>query len=178
MNTRSRKRGITLVELVTTIGVASIALTLGVPTFDGVRTDMQRRLASQELMTSVTLARSEAARRGVTVRLCASADGAACAPEATPSWSAGWLLATDLNENGALDGADEIIHSARFPRPGFSLSADLHDGSRAVAAVAFRGSGFPDATGSFDYRDSRESRLLCLGYVGRLEQIAPDRTCP
>jgi type IV fimbrial biogenesis protein FimT len=164
-----------LVELLTAIAIVVIALTLGIPSFNGVATSLQRVQASAEIADSFTMARSEAARRGVTVRVCASADSINCSTDEEPSWAGGWIVFTDLDENSLVDaGTDEMIHGVRYGNPHFTLTAN-----RDIAqGVVFRGSGFPDHTGRFDYCDERESRVLELTYVGRVEIVSTGEGCP
>jgi type IV fimbrial biogenesis protein FimT len=174
MKSRSRIRGISLVELMTTVGIAAIALTLGVPAFTGVHSGMQRTQASMELIASFRLARSEAARRGVSITICPSGDGLACSTDPAPSWSAGWMVFTDLNENSRVDSAtDTIVYTARFGQGSFSLTSDT-----AIAkGVLFSGSGFPKATGRYTYCDKTGALNLDLSYVGRIEQVATSTGC-
>lgn len=68
-------RGFTLVELMVTLAVAAIALTIAVPSFQSVF--QSNRLVSQanELVTAINLARNEAIKRGVNVTLQAETGG-------------------------------------------------------------------------------------------------------
>lgn len=175
MQTHKKHRGITLVELMATVSVAAITLGLGVPTFSNVTSNMQRSQASMELMTSFTLARSEAGRRGVTVTICPSSDGATCSTDDLPNWNSGWIVFTDQDADRSIDsGTDTLIHTARFGNSSFSLT-----GSTPVkGGVALNGSGFPSATGTFNYCDKQESRTLALNFVGRIEHTGTGAGCP
>jgi len=84
-------RGFTLVELMVTVAVAAILLTLAVP---NVRTMVQNnRITAQvnDFATAATLARSEAVRRSRLVTLCISSDQDTC-DESGSDWSAGWIV--------------------------------------------------------------------------------------
>jgi type IV fimbrial biogenesis protein FimT len=182
MKTRNRHCGISLVELIITVAIAALALTLGVPAFTGVQTTMQRAQASMELIASFSLARSEAARRGVSVTICPPTNqGDRCNTEQSPPWGAGWIVFTDLDENSVVDeGTDELIHTARFPQSAFSITtrSEIPGAVSEIAqGVHFRGSGFPNATGRYLYCDRSESRELALSYVGRLEQVSSGAGC-
>lgn len=163
MKTLKGIRGITLVELMTTVSVAALTLTIGVPSFMGVKERMQRSQVTIELTSSFTLARSEAARRGTPVSVCASADAKTCIEGDSPSWSSGWIVFS----------GDEILYAAQFENPRFTLTPDA-----AVArGVSFKSSGFPDQRGSFKYCDSSEFRQLTLGYVGRIDLTSSGSGC-
>lgn len=89
--------GFTLIELMITLALAAIILTLGVPSFtETIRTN---RVATQvnELVTALNLARSEAIKRATAVTVCASADQATCS--GSNDWRTGWIVVTDDNTN-------------------------------------------------------------------------------
>ncbi|MGB5065269.1 MAG: GspH/FimT family pseudopilin, partial [Candidatus Competibacter sp.] len=71
----NRKSGFTLIELMITVALAAIVLTLGVPAFQ--ETIRNNRLATtvNDFISSLNLTRSEAIKRGTRVTLCKSANG-------------------------------------------------------------------------------------------------------
>lgn len=77
-------RGFTLIELLITIAVASILLTLGIPSFQNII--RENRLATQvnEFVTALNMARGEAIRRGQNVSVTPSGGG----------WNDGWVVTT------------------------------------------------------------------------------------
>lgn len=81
-------RGFTLIELLVTLAVAAILLTVAVPNFQ--MFVMNSRMASQanEIVGALSLARSEAVKRGAQVSVCASSNGSTCAG----SWTQGWVV--------------------------------------------------------------------------------------
>ncbi len=173
MNTLKGIRGITLVELMTTVSVAALTLTIGVPSFMGVKERMQRSQVTIELTSSFTLARSEAARRGTPVSVCASADAKTCIEGDSPSWSSGWIVFSDANNKLTVDSGEEVLYAAQFENPRFTLTPE----SAVARGVSFKSSGFPDQRGSFTYCDSSESRQLTLGYVGRMDLTSSGTGC-
>ena len=83
---------------------------------------MQRAQVSSSLTASFTLARSEAARRAVSVTVCPIANGTSCASESSPDWKTGWLVFTDLDGDGVIDADDELLDTVRFENPAFTLA--------------------------------------------------------
>lgn len=173
MKYQKHSRGVTLVELMATLSVAAVVLTLGVPSFRGVQLNMQRVQVSSSLTASFTLARSEAARRAVSVTVCPTMNGTSCRTETTPDWKAGWLVFTDLNGDGVIDEADELLDAVHFKNPAFSLAPDSALGKR----VTFASSGFPGTAGIYTYSDDKLTCSLRLTAVGRVEKDSNDPQC-
>ena len=91
-----KTRGFTIFELMITIGVAGVILSVGVPNFIGFVQNNRAVNDTNDLVTSLNLGRSEAIRRGSTVTLCSSTDGATCS--ASNDWSTGWIVQSSAGE--------------------------------------------------------------------------------
>jgi len=91
--------GFTLLELMITLVIAALFLTVGVPSYLNLIRNSRAATNANELVTALTLARSEAVRRAANVTICRSADGAACGG----NWTDGWIVFVDgaATENGA-----------------------------------------------------------------------------
>jgi type IV fimbrial biogenesis protein FimT len=83
---RNHQRGFTLAELLVSIAVASIVLTIAAPNFEGMALNNRQVGAVNELVGLFHVARSEAVTRNRQITLCPSSDGASCT--ATP-WQSG-----------------------------------------------------------------------------------------
>lgn len=100
--------GLTLVELMTGIVIASTLLGVGVPSFFNLIAENRLAVATNELIASMHYARSEAVRREIPVSICASVDGQSCSGDT--EWGKGWIAFTDENGmNGELDAGDDLI---------------------------------------------------------------------
>ena len=89
-------RGFTLFELMVTVAVAGVILTFGVPNFASFLANSRAVNDTNDLVTSLNLGRSEAIRRGSTVLVCSSTDGATCS--ASTDWSTGWIIRSSAGE--------------------------------------------------------------------------------
>src|SRR5690606_31096409 len=89
-------RGFTLLELMVAITVLGVLLGIGVPAFNDMIRNNRVAAQANEFTTALSLARSEAARRGMPVAVCASnAAQNACAGDDVDNWGNGWLIFSD-----------------------------------------------------------------------------------
>jgi len=106
-----KQQGLTLVELMVTLAVAIILISVGMPLFSGMAANNRAASQANTFLTAFKLARSEAVKRAVPVSVCAVAN-----PNATPvtcgsnaQWGNGMLVFTDEGTPGTLDGADQRL---------------------------------------------------------------------
>lgn len=123
-------RGLTLIELMMTLAVAGVLLTVAAPGFQQLLNSSRINGASQELAAAVHLGRAEAVRHNRRALLCRSTDGSACSGTAN-TWP-GWILFIDANGNGERDTAEALIQAGSFSGPVQVIS------SPAITAVSER----------------------------------------
>jgi type IV fimbrial biogenesis protein FimT len=88
--TGEKMGGFTLFELMVTVAVAALILSLGVPGFRSFIQNNRATTHTNDLVTALNLGRSEATRRGASVLLCSSSDSATCS--GSNDWSSGWIV--------------------------------------------------------------------------------------
>jgi type IV fimbrial biogenesis protein FimT len=110
----SKNRGFTLIELLVTISIAAILLTVAVPNF--IAFVMNSRMASQanDLIATLSFARSEAVKTGANVAVCVSSTNACPAQAAgATAWASGWIVrdaaGTVLRRQQALSGTSTLV---------------------------------------------------------------------
>jgi len=99
--------GFSLIELITTLSIASILLALGIPSFQTLIQNNRMTATVNTISSHLSMARSEAIKRGVRVVLCPSVDGIDC--ENTILWDKEIIMFTDVDKNGHLDGGEKLI---------------------------------------------------------------------
>lgn len=175
--------GVTLIELVVTLSIAAILLTIGVPSFQNIIATNRIASLTNELSTALQLARSEAVTRGKTVTVCKSDDVSDSTPTCNTgaAWQNGWLVFVDDNNNGALDIGDLPL---RVGQPASGNAVITTTGTKFENFVKLQSDG--RALGASNL--SSESFVICiapnkrsiiLNRVGRL-RITTETvvTCP
>ena len=128
-----KEPGFTLVELLITIVVVSILLAAGVPAFQSFIKNNRVTAQTNDLVSAIQLARSEALKRGANVVVCASKDQATCSEDKN-TWADGWIVFSDLNYTntpdlvgtGACLDTEECIMATRAGLPeGSTLTTDI-----------------------------------------------------
>ncbi len=98
-------RGFTLMELLVTMAVAAILLAIAVPNFQSFFNRNRVVTVTNDFITAVNYARSEAIKGGAITTLCMSNNTSTNAPSCTgnTNWSNGWIIWVDRNGNGVMD---------------------------------------------------------------------------
>jgi type IV fimbrial biogenesis protein FimT len=175
--------GLTLIELMVTLSVLAILLVTATPSFVSYTKDNRRTTYINELVSSLNLARSEAAKSNSTVAFCPSSNGADCAGD---NYDSGWIVFR--NDNGdeppVVDSPGEVILRTHVgtQHSGTSLSAT----AGVATGVNFQPSGRPHTFGDITYCDDRgatHARSVVVNLVGVI--VASDKhadgsalTCP
>lgn len=100
-----RQAGFTLVEILITLVIAGIIASVAVPSFRDLIVHNRMSAQANELVASVSLARTAALETGSGGGVCAANAGqTGCGG----SWANGWVVWADNNGNGSFD-ADEVL---------------------------------------------------------------------
>ena len=110
-----RQIALSLIELMVTIAVIGITVSIAVPSYNYLTTTNRMASEINELVASLHFARSEAIKRGQSVRACTSVDSTNC--DSTNAWTRGWIVRVDatnkvLGVHPALSGGDKLIGDA------------------------------------------------------------------
>ena len=143
--------GFTLVELMITLFIVGILLTVGVPSLKSFMQSNQLIAATNELISALHVARSEAIKSNSRVTICSSDDGATCSGD--DDWTDGWIVFVDAD--GDLSGTGAVCTA-----PNTDCLLRIHDGftdnqltvsgedanSADITSFTFTSRGMPKAT--------------------------------
>ena len=115
--TRRYQSGFTLYELLITMLVIGIVLTLGIPNFSAFTQNSRITSTANDLHSSFYLGRSEAARSKSNVTICASANSMDAAAACGGTFDDGWIIFVDLNGDIQRAGAGENVLRRHPPIP-------------------------------------------------------------
>lgn len=133
---RGGQAGFTLVELMISIVVAAILLSLAVPSFTGIINSNRLSGPANALLSGLQSARATAISRNTRVVLCRSNNGTTCST-AGGNWP-GWIAFVDWNGDFAPDaGSDNLIGSGTIAAPA-TLQASTN---AANSRIVFRSDG-------------------------------------
>jgi type IV fimbrial biogenesis protein FimT len=102
-------RGLTAIELITTVAVATIVLAVGVPGMRGFVARQEVSVAADGLVGHLQMARVAAVSGGYPVVYCPTVDGISCA--GVTVWETGYLVFEDRDGDRKPDPAEPILRA-------------------------------------------------------------------
>ncbi|WP_051484494.1 GspH/FimT family pseudopilin [Shewanella waksmanii] len=157
-------QGFTLVELMVTMVIAIILITVGVPSMKSMYEAYRSEGEVRRIQQSLLLTRNYAVSYGSRVTMCPTAN-AGCGTD----WSAGYHIFIDGGTDNSIDGTDEVLQQF----DAFNTSDFVtFDGN----AISFTPDGLVAAnstSGTFVYcpgsKTSEESRGITISASGRIQ---------
>lgn len=173
-------RGFTLIELLVTLGVLTIVLAIAAPNVQAFIRNSRIAGQTNDLVTLINLARSQAIHEGHIAELCLSHDQISCNSN---NWAHGWLVWIDRNDNRVFD-SDEL---SRVTAPiDYYTSADSNNSNnQSFDHIAFLPTGFADlgsgvssATITLHYKPCSDglSRQITINASGAIKTQRSDCT--
>jgi type IV fimbrial biogenesis protein FimT len=124
---RRRSAGFTMVELLVTIGIATILTTIAVPSFSGLIASQRAKTAASELFASLLLARSDAIALNANVTVSPLPGG----------WNqGGWQIAPAANVANVLDSHGTVAGVTITPTPAAGLTVTYRPSGRVLTGSA------------------------------------------
>jgi type IV fimbrial biogenesis protein FimT len=178
-----KARGITLIELMVTLAIAALLMSLAAPSFKRLLQSNNMSSGVNTFMGDVRYARSEAVRLGGRIVMCRSDDPEAAAPvcaaagATSTGWASGWIIFQDKNGDDVWDAGDRTL---RVQAPLTSIDSILERTATAATKLKFTATGRLYETslasemkfGGANFESSLQ-RVVCVSAGGRA-RIAGD----
>lgn len=168
-----------MVELMVTLVVAAILLTLAVPNFRDFLLNNRLAGATNEFIAAANLARSEAIKRGRNATVCVS--NSASEPRTCSGgndWGEGWLVWVDADGSGGLNDDERLRVGDAQDNTGVTFTGN-------ISSFRYDATGAIDNTGSIqvcDDRDDENGRRIAITATGRIdldvEAVGDNSICP
>jgi type IV fimbrial biogenesis protein FimT len=173
-------RGFSLVELLVTIALAAILMSVAAPAMTKMIGANRVQAESSSFVNDLQFARAEAIKEGLPVTVCPSSDGASCL--GTNTWQKGWIVFADANGNGSVDSTEGPALRLRTAFKG----GDTFVASPTLTAVTFNREGFTSSLGTSTVtfklhtanNVTKSTRCVAVSIAGRLTpQAAGTGSC-
>ena len=134
-------RGFTLIELMVTLAIGVILMTLAVPSMLNFKRSSELNAATNALLVSLNTARGEAMKRGMNAMAVPSANGT--------DWATGWEVFVDTNRDQSYSGpvTDISVQSQPALESYFTVEAN-NNASGTTPYVMFDASGYAAKKGA------------------------------
>lgn len=177
--------GFTLIELVVTIAIAAILLTLAAPSFVAFQRNSELTSQTNALVAALGTARTEAMKRNFNARVEAKSGG----------WANGWVVYVDLSDNDAYNAGTDLLVLDQPPLASYFSMTGTGTAAGSTPYVRFNSSGYPvtngDAFAAMTFSLARsdltgaalldQTRRIMVAKTGRVRTCKPasatDTTC-
>lgn len=167
----TRRSGFSLIEILVTLSVLAILLALAAPSLQSLVRNNRLTGLTNDLVSALNFARSEAVKRGGRITVCKSANSGAAAPgcSTTASWRDGWLVFVDTSGTvGIFDSTDVRL---RVGQPS-SGNATVTPDSAFANFVSYLPSGASSASANMAVCLESVARTISINTTGRI-QVTP-----
>lgn len=170
-------RGLTLIEALVVILILAILGLIAYPLLKDIIVQQRGHVITQQLLSTLNLARNTALAFKRRVVVCKSLDGSRC--DLTANWASGWIVFFDDDNDGDYDEGELIQSSITWFNSGWTIRAN----SPLENYVSYTGNGRSRmANGAFqagtftlchpEYPSL--SRQLVINHQGRARLVVPN----
>ncbi len=160
------RNGFTVIELMFTLSITAILLSLGVPAFHDYSLKQRMNASITALHTDLLYGRSQAIYRNAQVVACPGSPSGGCT-EST-DWTAGWIIFSDSNtDRQRQDGEDLLRHGQGLE------NIMIHSSSGRTSFRFFPNGSTPGSNGSLSLcglGGPVHARKLVISNLGRIRR--------
>lgn len=132
-NRNAMVKGFTLIELMVTLALVAILMTVAVPSLTTFQRNAQLTSFSNTLLASINAARGEAMKRG-RYAMVVPADAA--------HWSSGWIVFVDMDRSQAYEAANDFTVLTREAPPSYLVITGNGSVALSLPYIMFDASGY------------------------------------
>ena len=168
----TRCGGFTLIELMITIALGAIVMGIGVPSFQNLVVKNRIQTQASEIRSSLAMARVEAIRRGLRVRVCPGQNGC----DGSANWHGGWNSFVDRDNDNNIDPNETQLEVHTRLDGSSTLTGANH--------VIFKSDGTAAKTRTLNLctadSHAQHRRKIHINKVGRVKVCGPagELACP
>ena len=133
----ARELGFTLIELMVTLAMVAILMTVAVPSFTTFQRNAELTSFSNSLLSGINAARGEAMKRGRNAMVVPK-DG---------DWNKGWTVFVDVNRDGVYDETTDITVLRREAAPSYLTVTNTAVTPADSLYIMYDASGYSRLTG-------------------------------
>jgi len=173
-----KQRGFTLLELLTTLAIAAVLVTVAIPDLGHLISYNRAVARVNSLIRALNFARFSAISRDRYVTICRSSDGRQCSDSG--DWQDGWLIFVNLDRDSPaqVDPGEPVLH-VHGPLDG---NAQIFSNRKTFT---FRPLGTRSTNGTFLYcsEGHADDQALIINVVGRIRvedaaDLSNGMSCP
>jgi len=182
-NTTSNKynSGFTLIEMIVTVSIVAILASIAAPNFRALLESNKATVATNEIVSALLLARSEALKRRNNVTVCTSIDQTTCAGNGEKDFANGWIVFVDCDKDRVVDASvdcgnggleAETVMKAQLGGKGINVNKG-GDANKAHY-FTYNFTGRSDLATTFNIKKADTSTVLKKITVARTGRVSVD----
>ena len=159
-------RAFTLLEMMITISVVAILVSLGVPAFQDYALKQAMSAAVNALHSDLLLARSQAIHQDMRVLACPGDRDSGCA--GSSEWSNGWIVFGDFNDDQTYQQDETVLRQGQGAK-----NMAIHSSVNRTNIRFFPNGSAPGSNTSISFcgpRGPEKARKLVISNLGRIRR--------
>ncbi|GAB4193369.1 MAG: type IVa pilus pseudopilin TppE [Wenzhouxiangellaceae bacterium] len=171
--------GFTLLELIITITVIVLLVALALPNAQTMINRNRLVAKTNDIVTAINLARSEAVTRAANAGACPSADGAICS---AGDWDLGWIVWVDANGDAAYTPGEEVRVSNIASSGNVNERVTVVAGGNVNNGITFTPLGMTTLAGpgifTLTHTNAMQNRQITVSPFGQITTVCAGAACP
>lgn len=166
-----KQKGITLIELMLGIAIFAITVSFAVPNLREFLANNKIIATTNDFVSTLLTARSEAVKQRQTVTICGSTNGTGCN---SSSWENGWIAFIDANADASVTAGDTILMVKNQANSGTTIRSNYFDNADWIQ---YTSRGVIDSAGTFkicDQRGTTFAKAINVNVTGRARLATDD----